>query len=126
MHEQEATISTSHIFQGTACGIQTDVGHTNPPPPVDDSEVTQTYTLFPLQTQHHSPINIVPNIIGQDVSMELDTEAAISVINELTYKAVLAQLPLQKSNVKLHTYSGEQLANYKSLYITINRRHPYH
>ena len=28
--------------------VQTDVSHTNPPPPVD--EVTQTYTLFPLHT----------------------------------------------------------------------------
>ena len=69
--------------------IQTDVSHTNPPPPVD--EVTQTYTLFPLHTQHHPPINIVPNIDGQDVSMESDTGAAISVINESTYKTVLAQ-----------------------------------
>ena len=100
--------------------VQMDVGHTNPPPPpVDDSEVTQTYTVFPLQTQHHPPINIVPNINGQGVSMELDTGAAISVINELTYKTVLAQLPLQKSNVKLHTYSGEQLCVLGELQVTV-------
>ena len=42
--------------------------------------------------------------------MELDTGAAISVINELVYNTILAQQPpLQKSNVKLHMYSGEQL-----------------
>ena len=98
--------------------VQTDVSHTNPPPAVD--EVTQTYTLFPLHTQHHPPINIVPNIDGQDVSMELDTGAAISVINESTYKTVLAQQPLlQKSNVKLHTYSGEQLSVFGELQVTV-------
>ena len=63
--------------------------------------------------------------------MELDTGAAISVINELAYNTILAQQPpLQKSNVKLlHTYSGEQLVvleSCKSLYITMNRQLPYH
>ena len=61
--------------------IKADVNHLYPPPP---DEVTQSHTLFPLQNQHHPPINIVPSINGQEVSMELDTGATISVINEGT------------------------------------------
>ena len=42
--------------------------------------------------------------------MELDTGAAISVINKVTYKTIIAQQPpLKKSTVNLHIYSGEQL-----------------
>ena len=53
--------------------------------------------------------------------MELDTGAAISVINESTYKIVLAQQPLlRKSNVKLHTYSGEQLSVLGELQVTVH------
>ena len=83
------------------------MNHTKPLPP---NKVSQTYTLFPLQTQHHPPIIVVPSIEGHSVSMELDAGVAISVINELAYTTILAQQPpLQKSNVKLCTYSGEQL-----------------
>ena len=57
-----------------------------PPPP---DEHSKTYTLFPLQTQHHPPITIAPNINGHKVSLELDTGAAISVINESTCKTIL-------------------------------------
>ena len=45
--------------------IKADVNHLDPPLP---DEVTQTYTLFPLQNQHYLPINIVPSINGQEVS----------------------------------------------------------
>ena len=56
------------------------------------------------------PLVILLSINGQEVSMKLDTGAAISVINEVMYKTILAQQqPLKKSTVNLHTYSGEQL-----------------
>ena len=88
--------------------VQTEICQTSQPPPPD--EHSKTYTLFPLQSQHHPPITIAPNIDGHMVSMELDTGAAISVINESTYKTILPQRPaLEKSYVKLHNYSGEQL-----------------
>ena len=53
--------------------------------------------------------------------MELDTGAAISVINESTYKTILTQQPaLEKSDVKLHTYSGEQLTILGELQVTVH------
>ena len=99
--------------------LTTNGSHTDPPPPPDDT--SQTYTLFPLHTQQHPPISIVPKINGHEVSMELDTGAAISVINEVTYKTILAhQSPLQASNIKLHTYSGEQLIVLGKLQVTMH------
>ena len=90
-------------------------------------EATQTYTLFPLQNQHHPPINIVPSINGQEVLMKLDTGAAISVINEVTYKTNLAHQPtLKKSTVNLHTYSGEQLKVLRLQYSGIIKQCHYH
>ena len=82
----------------------------------------QSYTLFPLRTQsYHPPINIVSKINGHEVSMEPDTGTAISVINELMYKTILAQQPLlTKCNVKLHTYSGEQLIVLGELQATVH------
>ena len=96
-----------------------DGSHTDPPPPPDDT--SQTYTLFPLHTQQHPPISIAPRINGYEVSMELNTGAAISVMNEVTYKTILAhQPPLQASNIKLHTYSGEQLIVLGELQVTVH------
>ena len=96
-----------------------DGSHTDPSPPPDDT--SQTYTLFPLHTQQHPPISIAPKINGHEVSMELDTGAAISVINEVTYQTILAnQPPLQASNIKLHTYSGEQLVVLGELQVIVH------
>ena len=53
--------------------------------------------------------------------MKLDTGAAISVINESTYKTILTQQPaMEKSDVKLHTYSREQLTVLGELQITVH------
>ena len=98
--------------------VQTEIDQTSQPPPPDED--LQTYTLFPLQTQHHPPITIAPNINAHDVSMELDTGAAVSVINESTYKTILTQQPpLAKSDVKLNNYSGEQLTVLGELQVTV-------
>ena len=52
--------------------------------------------------------------------MELDTGAAVSVINESTYKSILTQRPpVAKSDVKLHMYSGEQLTVLGELQVTV-------
>ena len=64
--------------------VQTDINHKKPLPP---DEISQTYTLFCLQTQYHLPIIVAPNIEGHSVSLELDTGA---VINKLAYNTILA------------------------------------
>ena len=54
--------------------------------------------------------------------MELDTGAAVSVISEQTYQSVWPhnQPSLQPSNVKLRTYSGEELEVIGSIPVQVN------
>lgn len=39
--------------------------------------------------------------------MEIDTEAAVSIISQQVYKQSFAHLPLEGARVKLKTYTGE-------------------
>ena len=59
-----------------------------------------------------------PNIDGHEVSMELDTGAAISVINESMYKTVLAQHPLLQSLMLYYTLTLEN--NLVFLQVTVH------
>jgi len=68
------------------------------------------YTLFNIHNQDHPPIHVNLHINNREVTMELDTGAAVSVISEQTYKTVLLQQPpLQVSELLLRTYTGERL-----------------
>ena len=75
----------------------------------DESESYSLYTVNGKSSeamQVHLTMNSVP------VSMELDTGAAISLINSATYHRIAqaSQLnPLQKSQVTLKTYTGETI-----------------
>ncbi|KAL7856631.1 hypothetical protein SRHO_G00155300 [Serrasalmus rhombeus] len=50
-----------------------------------------------------------PLIEGQTVRMEIDTGAAVSIVSENVYKNTLKHLPLKPANIKLKTYTGEQV-----------------
>ena len=100
------------------------IDHTSQPPPPD--EHSQMYTLFPLQTQHHPPITIAPNINSHDLSMELDIGAAVSMINESTSKTILSQQPpLEKSYTLTLESSSLFLESCKLLCIIMSRQLPY-
>ena len=69
--------------------------------------------LFDIQVVNgHTPDKIMVNvnIEGIQLGMELDTGAAVSVISESTYHSKFRHIPLQHSDIILHTYSGEKLA----------------
>ena len=46
---------------------------------------------------------------GKQVTMEVDTGSAVSIISETEYNNLFKDLPLQPSKLQLRTYSGEQL-----------------
>ena len=60
---------------------------------------------------------------GIDMTMELDTGAAVSVIREETYRDKLGRLPLQHTNILLNTYSGERLPVLGQLSVNIQYKH---
>ena len=48
-------------------------------------------------------------IEGKDYEMELDTGAALSIISEGHYRKYFSHVNLQKSSVKLNTYTGDPI-----------------
>ena len=74
---------------------------------------TDEYTLFQLtEKRDGDPIFVTVQAKNKDLTMELDTGAALSVISESTYLSTWSTLerpPLKPSNAKLNTYSGESL-----------------
>jgi len=78
--------------------------------------VTETGKPFPddaiLKVQGHStrPITVTLELNGKSVVMEVDTGAAVSLMSEATQKKVFPDAQLQKTSVKLHTYTEESLS----------------
>lgn len=76
-----------------------------------ETELAKEYTLFKLSANKHSQsYTVILNVDGQDLSMEIDTGASLSIISEETRKLLWPNKRLQPSTVKLATYSGESLA----------------
>ena len=76
-----------------------------------EPHTAESYTLFPVQSQRVSPIQVKMRVNSVEMVMELDTGAALSVISERTYQKMWPHgaPDLEPSTVSLHTYTGEQL-----------------
>ena len=61
------------------------------------------------RARNPAAFSVQMNVSGENLDMELDTGAAVSLITERTYREKLAHVPLKRSAQVLHTYSGEQL-----------------
>lgn len=52
---------------------------------------------------------VMMTLNGKDVSMEVDTGTSLSIISETTYGTFQPAPPMRTSNVKLTTYTGENV-----------------
>ena len=76
-----------------------------------DTEPTKEYTLFNLTANKRShPFQVTVCVDGQDLAMEIDTGASLSLISEETQKSLWPNKRLQPSTANLTTYSGESLS----------------
>lgn len=77
---------------------------------VMETSVDAEYHMFHLSTRS-PPIMVPVKINGQDLKMELDTGAAISVISESTFKSSGLQesVTVSPTNITLRTYLGKEL-----------------
>ena len=75
-------------------------------------ELAESYQLYNLQNSRSKPLEITLLVNQKELTMEIDTGAALSLISEKTIKTVWynAQPTLEPSNVKLHTYTKESIA----------------
>ena len=65
------------------------------------------YTM--AQWKDGNPMYVEVMIEGQQVKMELDTGAAVSLLQYQVYQENFAHLPLDKTQVRLKTYTGERV-----------------
>ncbi len=77
----------------------------------DDEEETEEYHLYYSSTGCTKPITVPVTLNGLATTMEVDTGAAISVMNEHTYQSLWPQRkpPLKPTSVRLKTYTGEHI-----------------
>jgi len=82
----------------------------------------EAYTLFTVNSERASPIEVKVRANGVPMTMELDTGAVVSVIGENTYLSTWPHdpPPLQPSTIELHTYSGEELKVLGSITVTVD------
>ena len=70
----------------------------------------EEYRLHKLTDRSSStPINVAVRINGKTLTMDLDTEAAVSIISDQTRKSLFPELKLQPSSLVLKTYTEEPM-----------------
>ena len=90
---------------------------------VELSSNINEYNLLPVGCQEGKPLQTTVQLEGHPFVMEVDTGAAVSLINENTYRSFpfLKRLPLQSSTVQLRTYTGEKIAVKGEISVTVQR-----
>ena len=87
------------------------------------SQEDDAYTLFTLRNQGSAPIYKDVCVNGvYVVEMELDTGAAVTVIMQETYQKIAQQsymAPLQSSDLRLKSYSGESIVVYGQVPVVV-------
>ena len=89
----------------------------------DTSSQNSEYTLFPIKSQTaNPPWRTVLTINGKQVEMEIDTGASLSLISKATYdklQSSAALPPLKTEQIKLRTYTGEEISVLGSISVTV-------
>ena len=75
-----------------------------------DSSVSQerTYTMFALRSKVQ-PIKVQVQLNSCEITMEVDTGASLTLLNESTYSRIATNQELKPTTVKKSTYTGELL-----------------
>ena len=72
----------------------------------------QEYTMFHVRSGPSKPYKAVVKANGNSISMEIDTGASVSVVGEDTFETIRkgeSTVELQKTSVRLQTYTGEAI-----------------
>lgn len=78
-----------------------------------EEEECNEYTMFHMTAQEREPYRVQLQLNGVQTSMDVDTGAAATIINEDTYKRIIEgnlvknRPQLETAKVKLQTYTGE-------------------
>ena len=76
--------------------------------PLSDEETTE-FTMFKVGGKALHPIVVTVGVNGQQLPMEVDTGAAVSVISTTTREKMFPECPLNRTSALLTTYTSEQM-----------------
>ena len=78
----------------------------------EDTPPEAEYTLFPVQNSNCKPLQTTMVVEGHNLTMEVDTGAAVSLVSEETVNnsSFLKCLPLKQTSVRLRTYTGQPVS----------------
>ena len=68
--------------------------------------------MYPVGNESVGTLKTTVKINGKELSMDIDTGAAVSLISETIYKRLLqtgGTIAMEPSNTKLRTYTGEHI-----------------
>ena len=75
---------------------------------VTDNSSDSEYQLFVVHTLNGDPLKTTLLVEGHQLTMEIDTGAAVSLVSEETVNSsFMKNLPLHPTDVRLPTYTGE-------------------
>ncbi|KAK4321215.1 hypothetical protein Pmani_007945 [Petrolisthes manimaculis] len=77
----------------------------------EDSEL-EYYTICNVSSLKNSAIEVTMEVQSRDLTMQVDTGAAISLISKSTYKMMFSNIPLEKFKKRLTTYTGQVIKVY--------------
>lgn len=75
----------------------------------DDRESEDTYRLFRMTNESTKPLHVKVLVNGKELTMEVDTGASISLVTKETFDNLWQRRKLEKSSIKLQTYTGEYI-----------------
>lgn len=88
----------------------------------DDDDDASEYTMYKVTSTKTKPIIAMVKMNGREMQMEVDTGASMSIISDSTYRTLQTAphtAALQKSEVKLTTYTGENVPVLGSVDVTV-------
>ena len=76
-----------------------------------EGEESESHELFISSQRRNAPITVSLRVNQVETTMEVDTGASVSIVSKATYKKLWSggNFPLQPYDVKLCTYTGENL-----------------
>ena len=75
----------------------------------DSDSGEDEFTLNQLRAAANCPLEVMLELEGRALCMEVDTGAAWSIMSDKAYSKLFPGVPLQPTKTKLRTYSGESL-----------------
>ena len=87
---------------------------------ITDTSLDGEYQLFVVHTHSNKPLKTTLLVEGQELTMEIDTGAGVSLVSEETVSSsFMKYLPLYPTDVRLRTYTGEAVPVLGKLMVSV-------